>query len=147
MKDDKIRTYFNELGPDQNILNYAFNFYNEDGSPNTDINKVNDLNQMIYDRLHIKPGTRIGQYDLFITITVFHREDYGDAFMNTLAERLRVSSPNEARQIKCLRSVVMDPWMAETEVDESGLNFFQAIIIPKLREVVVDSVKNFDLSG
>jgi glutamate/tyrosine decarboxylase-like PLP-dependent enzyme len=147
MKDEKTRTYFNGLGPDQNILNYAFNFYNKDGSPNTDINKVNDLNQMIYDRLHIKPGTSIGQYDLFVTITVFHREDYGDAFMNTLAERLRVSNPDEAGQIKCLRSVVMDPWMAETEVDESGLNFFQAIIIPKLRQVVVDSVGNSQTAG
>jgi hypothetical protein len=140
MKDEKLRTYFNELGPDQNILNYAFNFYNKDGSVNTDINKVNALNRSIYDKPHIKPGTSICKLDLFVTVTTFFREDYGNEFVNSLANRLRVSNPQEVNEIIVLRSVVMDPWVAETEFEESGLNFFQAIIIPKLRDVVINSV-------
>jgi glutamate/tyrosine decarboxylase-like PLP-dependent enzyme len=143
MKDEKVRTYFNELGPDQNILNYAFNFFYKDGSVNRDINKVNALNQDIYDKLHLKPGSSISHFDLFVTITTFFKEDYGDEFLQTLATRLKVSNPQEVNEMKFLRSVVMDPWVSETELDESGLNFFQAMFIPKLREVVIDCVENF----
>lgn len=140
MDDEKLRKYFNKLGPDQNILNYAFNYYHENGSINTDINKVNMLNQMIYDKLHVKPGTPINQYDLFLTITTFYKKDYGNIFISNLANRLKISHPDKVENISYLRSVIMDPWGIDTEVNNSGLNFFQAVTIPKLRKVVIECV-------
>ena len=58
-----------ELGPDENILAYAFNFRTPSGSINTDIAQTNRLNKGIYDRLSINPGEDIYGYNLIVSTT------------------------------------------------------------------------------
>jgi glutamate/tyrosine decarboxylase-like PLP-dependent enzyme len=139
-------SYFCELGADQNILDYAFNFYidKDNTIPNTDVNKLNQLNQMVYDSLHIEPGEKIDKYDLLVTMTSFYLQEYGDTFIYDFFDRLvkiKGQKP-EIDFINCLRSVVMDPWLAETRIkgennEEKHLNFVQAVIIPTLRKTVI----------
>lgn len=102
-----------ELGPDQNILAYAFNFKTETGGLNTDLKRMNALNKELYNRLSIKPGHDINQYDLIVSTTDLTRNTYGEDFFLHYAERLGITEINDD-QITVLRSVVMDPWVTET---------------------------------
>jgi hypothetical protein len=101
-----------ELGPDQNILAYAFNFKTEAGL-NSDLRRMNALNKALYTRLSIKPGQDINQYDLIVSTTDLTRNTYGDDFFLHYAERLGITEINDDH-ITVLRSVVMDPWVTET---------------------------------
>jgi hypothetical protein len=145
-RDKTAWAYFSELGADQNILDYAFNFYTDEKNtrPNTDIDKLNQMNQMVYDALHIEPGEKIDRYDLLVTMTSFYLAEYGDTFIYDYFRRLtREKDGNKTgiEYINCLRSVVMDPWLAETDVkggesDTEPLNFIRAVIIPTLYNTV-----------
>lgn len=106
-----------ELGPDENILAYAFNFRRvlADGSStiNTDLRKLNELNKAIYNRLSINPGDDIYGYDLIVSTTDLTMSTYGPEFFNDYAARLGITEINDD-YITVLRSVVMDPWVTET---------------------------------
>lgn len=106
-----------ELGPDENILAYAFNFRVTlpDGSTavNTDLRTVNELNKAVYNRLSINPGEDIYGYDLIVSTTDLTLSTYGPEFFNDYAARLGVTEINDDH-ITVLRSVVMDPWVTET---------------------------------
>lgn len=102
-----------EIGPDQNILTYAFNFKNPDGSINTDLQALNRFNKQIYQLLSINPGDDIYNYDLIVSTTDFYSKQYGKAFMDNYKQRLGVVAADDA-PITVLRSVAMDPWVTET---------------------------------
>ena len=102
-----------ELGPDENILAYAFNFKTPSGTVNTDLALTNRLNKAIYDRLSINPGEDIYGYDLIVSTTDLHGDQYGKVFIENYKHRLGVSSSGDS-SITVLRSVVMDPWITET---------------------------------
>jgi glutamate/tyrosine decarboxylase-like PLP-dependent enzyme len=105
-----------EIGPDENILAYAFNFRTENGSVNTDLAKANALNKAIYKRLSIRPGSDIYAYDLIVSTTDFDERAYGTVFMKDFKSRLGIAA-DDARNggnVTVLRSVVMDPWTTET---------------------------------
>lgn len=145
-KNKAAWNYFCELGADQNILDYAFNFYIDEKNtqPNTNVVKLNEMNQMVYDALHIEPGEKIDKYDLLVTMTSFYLEEYGDTFIYDYFNRLikkEADKKTEIEYINCIRSVVMDPWLAETDVKEGEketepLNFISAVIIPTLYKTV-----------
>ena len=102
-----------EIGPDQNILAYAFNFKNKDGALNPELRLANQLNNAIYEFLSIDPGDPIHGYDLIVSTTDIDEKAYGKAFVDHYKKRLGVAgSPGSS--ITVLRSVVMDPWMTET---------------------------------
>ena len=75
-----------------------------------------------------------------ITKTTFHRSDYGDDFMNTLAERLYLEPSQGVDTIPCMRSVIMDPWVIETTSGKGNFNFFKEVFMPELRKAVIESV-------
>jgi glutamate/tyrosine decarboxylase-like PLP-dependent enzyme len=102
-----------ELGPDENILAYAFNFRTPSGAINTDLAQANRLNKAMYDRLSINPGEDIYGYDLIVSTTDLHAEQYGEVFIENYKRRLGVSGSADS-SITVLRSVVMDPWITET---------------------------------
>lgn len=102
-----------EIGPDQNILAYAFNFRLPDGSVNPELSRVNALNSEIYNRLSINPGEDIYGYRLVVSTTDLDVATYGSAFIDDYKERLGVSG-SEGGVVTVLRSVVMDPWVTET---------------------------------
>jgi hypothetical protein len=102
-----------EIGPDENILSYAFNLKLPDGTINADLFVTNALNKAIYDRLSIDPGHDIYGYDLIVSTTDFDEAAYGSAFIQAFKKRLGVDGSPE-KVITVLRSVVMDPWVTET---------------------------------
>lgn len=111
--DPAAMALLKEIGPDQNILAYAFNFYRDDGSLNPDLEDANRLNRAIYDRLSIDPGDDIYGYPLVVSTTDFDETAYGTAFIADFKRRLGVSG-SSGGIVTVIRSVVMDPWVTET---------------------------------
>jgi hypothetical protein len=113
LADPEALSLLQELGPDQNILAYAFNFRHLDGHLNTDLALTNRLNRRLYDVLSVKPGEDIYGCRLMLSTTDLAGRDYGDEFIQAYKQRLGVGdSPGDT--ITVLRSTVMDPWLTET---------------------------------
>lgn len=98
-----------ELGPDQNILAYAFNLRG-----NTDLGLTNRFNKALYDRLSINPGQDIYGYNLIVSTTNLEEKTYGTRFMEGYKQRLLGDAHAPGDFVTVLRSVVMDPWVAAT---------------------------------
>ena len=126
-----------EIGPDQNILSYAFNVRG-----NTDAALANRLNKAIYGRLSIKPGADIYGSDMIVSTTDFVSNAYGPTFMGEFMSRLGLNAGQDAavESITVLRSVVMDPWV--TEVGDIS---FTDVLGRELRKAVLESLA--DLRG
>lgn len=111
--DPEAMALLQEIGPDQNILAYAFNARGPDGTLNGALELANRLNQALYRRLSIDPGEDIFGYGLIVSTTDLDAGTYGPAFIEDYKRRLGVAGSPGAR-ITVLRSVVMDPWVTET---------------------------------
>lgn len=128
LADPQAMAMFREIGCDQNILCYAFNFKRKDGSINDDPELFFKLTDLVYDRFHVhhyQDGKveDIHKYRFFLTRTIFQLEDYGPTFIENYAKRLGLSKTPSS--IKVLRSIVMDPYMSELP---DGRSFFDEII-------------------
>lgn len=128
LADPEAMALLRELGPDQNILSYAFNFKLSGDRINDDPNLCSELNNQIYDRFHIHyyqsgKAEDIHKYPFLLTKTIFRLTDYGETFINSFAQRLGLSSTPEA--ISVLRSAVMDPYLSDLP---NGGSFFDEII-------------------
>lgn len=128
LADPEAMAMFREIGCDQNILCYAFNFKRKDGSINDDPELFFKLTDLVYDRFHVhhyQDGKveDIHKYRFFLTRTIFQLEDYGPTFIENYAKRLGLSKTPSS--IKVLRSIVMDPYMSELP---DGRSFFDEII-------------------
>lgn len=113
VKDSAAMKLLAEIGPDENILAYAFNFKTVSGTLNTDLDQANRLNKALYNRLSINPGEDIYGYDLIVSTTDLNAAQYGETFINDYKRRLGVGDSTGV-SITVLRSVVMDPWVTET---------------------------------
>lgn len=113
LADEEAMALLSELGPDQNILAYAFNFRIASGELNTDLELANRLNRAIYDRLSINPGEDIHGYDLIVSTTDLNASTHGEAFIENYKRRLGLVGSVGSR-VTVLRSAVMDPWVTET---------------------------------
>jgi glutamate/tyrosine decarboxylase-like PLP-dependent enzyme len=134
LADDACREALREVGPDLNMVDYAFVPETPDGRPDPDLARVNSLNLGVYQRLHVREGAPTGQPDLMLSQTSFERAQYGERFMTRVAQRLGLAEPQRADGIVFLRSTVMDPWMAD--VDDGGADFIRATVIPALYRAV-----------
>jgi glutamate/tyrosine decarboxylase-like PLP-dependent enzyme len=113
LSDPEALSLLRELGPDQNILAFAFNFRDLEGRLNTDLGRANRLNRRLYDVLSIKPGEDIAGCRLMLSSTDLDIHDYGSEFLEDYKRRLGVGdSPGDV--ITVLRSTVMDPWLTES---------------------------------
>jgi glutamate/tyrosine decarboxylase-like PLP-dependent enzyme len=110
---DEAIALLREIGPDQNILSYAFNLRRPDRTLNGDLERANRLNRAIYDLLRIEPLTDIYGHDLIVSTTDFDAEAYGEEFIADFKQRLGIDR-SPGRVITVLRSVVMNPWVTET---------------------------------
>lgn len=77
-----------EIGPDENILCYAFNYKLKSGEWNKCLTAANSFNQKLYDKLSIQPVTDISRYDLIVSMTKLDSEQYGDDFIRSYRGRL-----------------------------------------------------------
>lgn len=115
--DDEAMALLREIGPDQNILSYAFNYLLVDGvTVNPDLDKANELNLALYNKLSIKYGDHINGYRLLVSSTDIDAQTYGREFVDNLKRRMKITS--RGNKITVIRSVVMDPWI--TEVGENS---------------------------
>jgi glutamate/tyrosine decarboxylase-like PLP-dependent enzyme len=113
LEDTEAMDLLDDLGPDLNIVAYAFNFRLPTGELNSDLELANKLNQYIYDDLSINPDEDIYSYEMIVSKTDISAEDYGTEFIEHFKDRLGLGgSPGE--RVTILRSAIMDPWVAET---------------------------------
>ena len=117
------------LGPDQSTLAYAFNLRG-----NRDPGVANHLNALIFEYLYPHKWTEpisIESFEMFVTMTTFRLDDYGEDYMRDFARELDVDfEPRRDTEINCLRSVVMDPWMINTL--DGAEDFIGSTLIPAL---------------
>ncbi|MDG9672196.1 pyridoxal-dependent decarboxylase [Hahella sp. CR1] len=128
----EISAFLRKVSGDQNIVDYVFVDKND-----RSVERTLQLNNALFDKLSVPPGQPVSPDQVFVSMTTFNRDDYGDDFMNALGERL-FENPQQVNAIPCIRSVILDPWAIYThEHDQMGLyNFFTDIFLPKLRKEV-----------
>lgn len=148
--DPQALSAMREIGPDQNILAYAFNFKQHDGRLNQSLDKMNRLNESIYELLSLKPGQDIYGYDLIVSTTEFDVDSYGHAFVDELKQRLGIPL-SEQGGVRVLRSTIMNPWVAD-ESQESFVDVFEhqlrhALASVMLNNSVFDVFTALDCSG
>lgn len=107
-----------QIGPDQNIVCYAFNFKEKDGTVNKDYNKYVAFNNKIYERFDYIPETGMKQFDLVVSNTEFGLH-YGSRFLNSLINRIGLINVPQDPSIPVLRSTIMDPMANETTTGSS----------------------------
>lgn len=113
--DPEALELLKEIGPDQNILGYAFGLNAALSPAPPSLRQVNALNKAIYDQLSLDPGRDIYGYDMLVSTTDLARANYGRAFIDDYKRRLGVvDPPAPGDTITILRSVVMDPWVTDT---------------------------------
>jgi hypothetical protein len=146
MGDAAARELLGDLGPDLNILAYAFNFRTPTGQWNTDLGLMNRLNRGIYDVLSIDPGHDIYDYNLILSTTDLAAEDYGEVFLSDYTRRLGVSLTPAVRKVTVLRSVVMDPWIEDVRAGRSFLDVIEQEI-KKAASAALDLVQPVGTRG
>ncbi len=135
---------FKEMGPDQNIVDYGFNFLDNQGVMNNDITRFNQFNEAIYEAFSIEyedGPVAVQNYPFLVSRTMFKVEDYGEAFVRTYAERNGLDySTLPPEGIFCCRSTVMDP----LDSDKIDLEYYQ-MLMPDVQakiEEIASSISN-----
>lgn len=135
--DPAAQRLFGELGSDQVILAYTFNFKSRNGSWNTDPGRLAQLNQKIFDICSImKPDEKIDSLRLILTSSEFSVADYGRPFIQFYSRRLEIDNPQDAT-IPFLISTTMDPWTTETDAGD-----FLAVVERELDTVADQALKD-----
>ena len=141
VQDAEAMALIKELGQDQTIVTYMFNFKNPDGSVNTDTKKMSDLNFALYQKLSFSPGeTDLEKTPLVVTASEFDPNVYGADFMENIRVRLGVMG-DETLPINFIISTVMNPWLTAT-TGGSFLNTFAEIMAQTVTELVHDIWKS-----
>lgn len=132
IQDTEAMALLKEMGQDQTIITYMFNFKNQDGSLNTDTQKMSDLNNEVYRRLSFKPfEDPTEQTPLVVTSSNFSVENYGVSFIQKLRTRLGVQGGEDV-PINFIISTVMNPWLTATE---------KGSFLPTFMEILSDTVE------
>ena len=110
---------FRELGSDQIIITYSFNFKRSDGSLNPDAALCNTLNEMVFKRLslHNYDALNFGEVPktpMFVTQSSFEPGTYGQDFVNDYGRRLGLGEAKGVA-LNFLISTTQDPWISNTE--------------------------------
>ena len=137
-KDDEAMELLRQLGSDQIIITYAFNFKNRDQQINTDPLKANEFNHAIFKRLSLSPDSdQVQNTPLIITTSEFDPEVYGEEFVRTFMKRLGVKH-DELITMNFLSSTTMCPWLTATKDGN-----FIPVLIEALRDTILDLVKEY----
>ncbi|EGG14967.1 pyridoxal phosphate-dependent decarboxylase family protein [Cavenderia fasciculata] len=118
-KNKELIKQLAEIGPDQNIICYAFNPKIK-GVVNTDYKVFCDFNDKIYKRFDYIPEPDLKEYDLVISNTEFG-PSYGNTFINSFAKRIGLKNLPYEGSIPVLRSTIMDV-MANESVTGSAFD-------------------------
>ncbi|WP_052444663.1 pyridoxal-dependent decarboxylase [Flammeovirga sp. OC4] len=136
IQDQEAMKLFRELGQDQTINTYMFNFKNADGSVNTDSAKCQLLNNEIYRRLSFSPGQKdLEETKLVVTSSNFSLDNYSKEFIDSLRLRLGLQGDEET-PIPFMISTMMNPWTTATD---------QGSFLPKYIEILGNTVEEIVL--
>jgi len=131
LADAEAFALFKELGGDQTIITYMYNYYNNDGTPNNNMEKVNELNNMIYTTFSYKPyENNTENTPVVVTSSSFTREVDGDYLVNSLRQRLGVVTDYDA-PVNFIISTIMNPWLSNT---------VNGSFIPQLISIITQNV-------
>ena len=130
----KAMTLFKELGSDQVIVAYAFNFRDPSTADwNQDPDMLNKLNNEIFEICSITSDKKHpNDIDLILTSSQFDAEVYGSDFVEHYARRLGVSN---AKRIGFLISTTMNPWTTDTPAGD-----FLEVVEDALRKAVYTAI-------
>ncbi len=139
-KDKDAKKLFNDLGSDQVILAYSFNFYTANQSNklelNRDVLKLNKLNKKIFDICSITtPPANLNDTKLILTSSEFDKDSHGKPFLDHYCRRLGVQNPNYS-PVTFLISTTMDPWTTDTPKGD-----FLQVVEDELREAAEKAIK------
>jgi glutamate/tyrosine decarboxylase-like PLP-dependent enzyme len=138
VNDPKAMALLKELGSDQIIITYAFNFKKKDGKLNKDPDLVNKFNKKIFDKLSLSPDPSLTKdIPLIITTSEFDPEIYGRDFVRTFMRRLGVSD-DKPITMKFISSTTMCPWLTATRDGN-----FIPTLIKDFREAILTITKDF----
>jgi glutamate/tyrosine decarboxylase-like PLP-dependent enzyme len=130
LADANTMALFRELGSDQNIVSYAFNFL-VDGKRNENVAKLNALNTAVFEQLSLgRDLDRIPETKMFVTSSSADPAVYGESIVEDFRRRLGVTGSADT-PITFLISTTMDPWLTDTATG----NF-----IPTLMEIMRETV-------
>ena len=114
-EDTALRTLFNEIGSDQVILSFMLNFWQKDGTLNTDLQRANAFNDRVFGLCSlIEPREHWDGLDILLTSSRFDPGTYGRNFVDSLCRRMGVE-PHGDLGIDFLISTAMDPWPTATQ--------------------------------
>jgi glutamate/tyrosine decarboxylase-like PLP-dependent enzyme len=130
---------FSELGSDQVILAYTFNFKDRSGHWNSDPGRLATFNNEIFNVCSVtKPGQDVNSKLLILTSSQFDVDGYGKPFIQHYSKRLEIHNPDNA-PIPFLISTTMDPWTTDTTKGD-----FLQVIEDALRTSVRQALKKMD---
>lgn len=145
MENREAMMLFKQLGPDQNIVDYGFNFYNPDGNLNTDVYAFNKFNEAIYKEFSVEYDNGpepVQKYPFIVSRTMFKTEEYGHDFVSQFARRNGLDPSTVPEEgIFCFRSTVMDP-LDSDRTDKEYYWMLMPIIKSKIEEIANDFPEN-----
>lgn len=121
--------------PDINIFCF---FINKKG--NSSLEKMNELNKAIYNKLKFDPEEVIQRHDFIISNTDFEFEEYGQAMEEHLKQvGIADGEFEKVREVKILRCTIIDPWLA---LSRGGKPDFIADFASVLGKIIKSNVEN-----
>jgi glutamate/tyrosine decarboxylase-like PLP-dependent enzyme len=137
INDPQAFALFKELGGDQTIITYMYNYFTTGTTPNSSMKKVNDLNDAIYTKFSFKPfEAKTEDTPIVVTSSTFTRSNNGDVLVDSLRSRLGVASGDGYNDpISFIISTVMNPWLSNT-VNGSFIPTLINIIIQNVTTIV-----------
>lgn len=137
---------FLEMGSDQCIVAYTFNFRTRFGR-NRNLEFVNEMNERMFELMSIQTFSDEGvpNNEMFVTASSFDADVYGQEFVDQYAGRIGIhAKPGEG--IKFLISTQQNPWVTETSEGD-----YTPALIETLKKVAMrardDVVKRYDLDS
>ncbi|WP_366657071.1 pyridoxal-dependent decarboxylase [Fodinicurvata sp. EGI_FJ10296] len=123
-RDPEAMALLKAMGPDQNVVDFAFNLIDEDGRPQSSLDLFSRFNGRIYDAFHVgvAPMEPVGSHRFMMTKTIFQRATYGDVFIDTFARRLGLIGPDTTPPdaIFCLRCSIMNPFLGSSSPENDS---------------------------
>ncbi|GLQ90616.1 pyridoxal phosphate-dependent decarboxylase family protein [Dyella flagellata] len=136
LRDPQAMQLLTELGSDQIIVSYAFNYRLDDGALNRNVEMLNAFNTAIYNQCSLQPNSdHTRDTPIILTNSAFEPSVYGQAFVEAFKQRLGVQGDPE-QSISFLLSTTMDPWMTSTEKGN-----FIPTLIDALRKAVLGAIR------
>lgn len=126
---DKTINVFPVINPDTNIVDFIFNY-----EGNNSLQKMNDLNQNIYDACSFVEGSTYTN-DIVLSHSSFSNSDYGNAPLNVL-KIAGITTDFKDQELIILRSCILSPWLYDHAVAHSFLEKFDMAIESKLAKII-----------